>query len=79
MKTYARIENQRVAEVVTLNVKPENLYHPSLIWVDITALPGQPDVNYQYSEGVFSAPVSQADSAVLIASNRLAAEVDEAN
>lgn len=79
MKTYARIENQRVAEIVTLNVKPEKLYHPSLIWVDITALPEQPDVNYQYSDGVFTAPATDAENAELIASSRLAAEMDEAN
>ncbi|NBB57637.1 tail fiber assembly protein [Pantoea vagans] len=79
MKTYARIENQLVAEIVALNVKPEKLYHPSLIWVDITALPEQPDVNYRYSDGVFAAPVTEAENAVLIASSRLAAEMDMAN
>lgn len=79
MKTYARIENQHVAEIVALNVKPEKLYHPSLVWVDITALPEQPDVNYRYSDGVFTAPVTDAENAVLIASSRLAAEMDEAN
>ncbi|QZX96490.1 tail fiber assembly protein [Pantoea alfalfae] len=79
MKTYARIENQCVAEIVSLNVKPEKLYHPSLVWVDITALPEQPDVNYRYSDGVFAAPVTEAENAVLIASSRLAAEMDEAN
>lgn len=79
MKTYARIENQRVAEIVSLNVKPEKLYHPSLVWVDITTLPEQPDVNYQYSDGVFTAPVTEAENAELIASSRLAAEMDEAN
>ncbi|MFL6613646.1 MAG: tail fiber assembly protein [Pantoea agglomerans] len=79
MKTYARIENQCVAEIVSLNVKPEKLYHPSLVWVDITALPEQPDVNYNYSDGVFSAPSTEADNAVLIASSRLAAEMDVAN
>lgn len=79
MKTYARIENQRVAEIVSLNVKPEKLYHPSLIWVDITTLPEQPDVNYRYIDGVFTAPVTDAESAVMIASSRLAAETDEAN
>jgi len=78
MKTYARIENQRVAEIVALNVKPEKLYHPSLIWVDITALPEQPDVNYRYSDGVFTAPVTDAENAALIACSRLAAETDEA-
>lgn len=79
MKTYARIENQRVAEIVALNVKPEKLYYPSLVWVDITALPEQPDVNYRYSDGVFTAPVTDAENAVLIACSRLAAEMDEAN
>lgn len=79
MKTYARIENQCVAEIVALNVKPEKLYHPSLIWVDITALPDQPDVNYNYSDGVFSASTTEAENAVLIASSRLAAEMDVAN
>lgn len=79
MKTYARIEDQRVAEIVSLNVKPEKLYHPSLVWVDITTLPEQPDVNYQYSDGVFTAPITDAENAELIASSRLAAEIDEAN
>lgn len=79
MKTYARIEDQRVAEIVSLNVKPEKLYHPSLVWVDITTLPEQPDVNYQYSDGVFTAPITDAENAALIASSRLAVEMDEAN
>jgi len=79
MKTYARIENQRVAEIVALNVKPEKLYHPSLVWVDITALSEQPDINYRYSDGVFTAPVTDAENAALIASSRLAAEMDEAS
>lgn len=79
MKTYARIENQRVAEIVALNVKPEKLYHHSLVWVDITALPEQPDINYRYSDGVFTAPETDAENAALIASSRLAAEMDEAN
>ncbi|TKK36413.1 tail fiber assembly protein [Pantoea agglomerans] len=79
MKTYARIENQLVAEIVSLNVKPEKLYHPSLVWVDITALSEQPDVNYHYSDGVFSAPATEVENAILIASSRLAAEMDVAN
>ena len=79
MKTYARIEEQRVAEIVSLSVKPEKLYHPSLVWVDISALAEQPDVNYVYSEGVFSAPALEAEDAVFLAGSRLAAEMDEAN
>ncbi|MGK3135006.1 tail fiber assembly protein [Pantoea trifolii] len=79
MKTYARIEEQRVAEIVSLSVKPEKLYHPSLIWMDITALAEQPDVNYLYSDGVFTAPVIEAEDVVFLASSRLAAEMDDAN
>lgn len=79
MKTYARIEEQHVAEIVSLSVKPEKLYHPSLVWVDISALAEQPDVNYVYSEGVFSAPTLEAEDAVFLAGSRLAAEMDEAN
>lgn len=79
MKTYARIEDQHVAEIVSLNAKPEKLYHPSLVWIDITTLPEQPDVNFQYSDGVFTAPVTDAENVELIASSRLAAEMDEAN
>lgn len=47
--------------------------------MDITALPEQPDVNYRYSDGVFTAPVTDAESTVLIASSRLAAETEEAS
>lgn len=79
MKTYVRIENQRVAEIVSLNVKPEKLYHPSLVWVDITALAEQPDVDYSYNDGKFTAPDKEAVNEVLIASSRLAAEMDKAN
>lgn len=79
MKIYARIEGQCVAEIVSLSVKPEKLYHPSLVWVDITALTEQPDVNYLYSDGVFTAPVIEAEDAVFLASSRLAAEMDDAN
>ncbi|HAU5563295.1 TPA: tail fiber assembly protein [Serratia fonticola] len=79
MKTYARIEEQRVAEIVSLSVKPEKLYHPSLVWVDITELAEQPDVNYLYRDDVFTAPVIEAEDAVFLASSRLAAEIDDAN
>jgi hypothetical protein len=47
--------------------------------VDITALPEKPDINYRYSDGVFTAPVTDAENAALIASSRLAAETDEAS
>lgn len=79
MKTYARIENQRVAEIVSLDVKPEKLYHPSLVWVDITTQPEPPDVDYRYSDGVFIAPIKDTKNAVLTASSRIASEMEEAS
>ncbi|ELP23337.1 Tail fiber assembly protein [Pantoea agglomerans 299R] len=79
MKTYARIEDKRVAEIVSMSVKPEKLYHPSLEWVDITALSEQPSCNYLYSDGVFTAPFVDAKDAGFLASSRLSAEMDEAN
>ncbi|MBU6520574.1 tail fiber assembly protein [Pantoea sp. B270] len=79
MKTYARIEEQRVAEIVSLDVKPEKLYHPSLVWVDISALETPPDVNYLYRDGVFSAPVIEAEDPVFLAASRQAVEMEEAS
>lgn len=79
MKTYARIEEQRVAEIVSLDVKPEKLYHPSLVWVDISALETPPDVNFIYRDGVFTAPVNEAEDPVYLAASRQAAEMEEAS
>jgi len=36
MKTYARIQSGRVAELLTTLVEPGNLFHPSLVWVDVS-------------------------------------------
>lgn len=79
MKTYARIEEQRVAEIVSLDVKPEKLYHPSLVWIDISALEKQPEVNYLYRDGMFTAPVIEAEDPVYLAASRQAAEMEEAS
>lgn len=78
MKTYARIEEQRVAEIVSLDVKPEKLYHPSLVWVDISALETPPDVNFIYRDGVFTSAVIEAEDPVYLAASRQAAEMEEA-
>ncbi|WP_210530740.1 tail fiber assembly protein [Pantoea ananatis] len=79
MKTWARIENDCVAEIVTLDVKPLKLYHPSLVWVDITGLTEPPGVTYSYRDGVFTPPVIVAENDAMMAGARLAAEMDEAN
>lgn len=36
MKTYARIESGLVAEIVTLSEDPAELFHPSLVWREVT-------------------------------------------
>jgi hypothetical protein len=36
MKTYARIEDNMVRELVTTDTEIATLFHPSLRWVDVT-------------------------------------------
>ena len=40
MKTYARIQDGRVAALVTTAAGIETLYHPSLHWIDVSAVHG---------------------------------------
>jgi hypothetical protein len=35
-RTYARIENAAVAELLTTAAAPAELFHPALDWVDVT-------------------------------------------
>jgi len=78
MKTYARIENNKVAEVVSLDIAPEKLYHPSLKWVDITALGNKPAQNDDYKDGVFTAQVIEVEGPVFFASSQLTGLMAEA-
>lgn len=39
MKTYARIGNNAIAELLTTAADPKNLFHPSLQWIDVTSQP----------------------------------------
>jgi hypothetical protein len=39
MKTYARIQDGRVAELLTTPLLAGDLYHPSLVWVDASNIP----------------------------------------
>jgi len=45
MKTYARIANNAVAELLTTASDPGVLFHPLLQWIDVTA---QPNVQIGY-------------------------------
>lgn len=78
MKNYARIEDQRVAEIVSLDVEPETLYHPSLVWVDITNMNPAPGVSYLFDGKVFTAPVIETQEPLFIATSRKAAAMEEA-
>lgn len=78
MKNYARIEDKRVAEIVALDVEPDALYHPSLVWVDVTNINPAPEVSYLYDGKVFTAPVIETQEPLFIATSRKAAAMDEA-
>lgn len=79
MKNYARIEDQLVAEIVSLSVQPEEIYHPSLEWIDITSLAEAPEVGYIYKDGGFTAPVVETENAFLLAKAMHAILMDEAS
>lgn len=53
MKTYARIEAGRVAELFATDGDIAQMFHPSLVWVEA---PGSVSVGHVYAGGVFSAP-----------------------
>lgn len=78
MRTYARIEEQRVVEIVSLNVVPSVIYHPALEWIDITSLSTPPEIGYIYSNGAFSAPVKKSVNDALIATMKFTLLIEEA-
>jgi len=54
MKTYARIQDGRVAELLTTAANPGSLYHPSLLWVDVSGM-SSVAVGWNYDGSRFSA------------------------
>lgn len=66
MRTFSRIEKDTVAELFPppgfpVELIPEDgdirsLFHPTLIWVEVTDLYPRPAVGWTYKAGVFSAP-----------------------
>ncbi len=57
MKTYARIEDGRVAEFFSTASDIRQLFHPSLIWVDLAS---QADVKlgWRFDGKTFAAPAA---------------------
>lgn len=54
MKTYARIVDGTVAELLSLNGPVVGRYHPSLIWLEVTGKPVQ--TGWIEKDGSFAAP-----------------------
>jgi len=55
MKTYARLQDGRVAETFVSARGIGELFHPSLVWIDITASP-QVRVGWTYDGEQFHSP-----------------------
>lgn len=52
MKTYARIDGGKVAELLETTGDIKKMFHPSLVWVDGTGA----KVGDSYQDGVFTSP-----------------------
>lgn len=61
MKTFARIENSAVAELLTVpdDFDMAAVFSADLVWVDVTDQSPQPDQRWSYSDGVFTEPPQQ--------------------
>lgn len=57
-KTYARVENGTVAEVLVTDANPAHLFHPALHWVEVS----EPGVvqGWQWGAAGFRPPVAAA-------------------
>lgn len=55
MKTYARLQDGRVAETFSSAGGIGEFFHPSLVWIDITASP-QVQLGWRYDGEKFHSP-----------------------
>jgi hypothetical protein len=55
MKTYARIQDNTVVELFSTDGDISSMFHPALIWVDVTAEAVAPKEGWSYKDGEFSA------------------------
>jgi len=56
MRTYARIQDGRVAELVTTSSDISTMFHPALTWVDASSVTGVAE-GWTYGGAVFSRAV----------------------
>jgi hypothetical protein len=40
MRTYARIQDRRVVELLTTDQDIPSMFHPNLIWIDVSSVTG---------------------------------------
>jgi hypothetical protein len=57
MKTYARIQDQMVAELLTTDLDISARYNPALVWVDVTTIAGIAP-GWQQNANGFSPPAA---------------------
>lgn len=57
MALYARIENNKVAEIFETDGNMKEMFPESFIWVDVTEEKTQPEYGWSYLKGKFTAPV----------------------
>lgn len=63
MKTYARIEDGQVAELFQTDGDISQMFHPSLVWMDVTNSNPQPQPGWEYANGAFIQPVENLTQA----------------
>lgn len=56
MKRYARIQDGVVFEFFETDGDITQMFHPSLVWIEITDLDPQPECGWIYQDGAFSPP-----------------------
>jgi len=62
MALYARIENNKVAEIFETDGNMKEMFPDSFIWVDVTDEKTKPQYGWSYSKGKFTAPVIDYNS-----------------
>jgi hypothetical protein len=62
MKRYARIQDGVVVEFFSTELDIATLFHPDLVWVDVTSNPAV-TYNWSYAGNAFTAPVGGASDA----------------
>lgn len=57
MRTYARIQNERVVELVTTSTDISTMFHPALMWVDASSETSVAE-GWTYNGLIFSRPTA---------------------